>query len=238
MLILARLADLLALSGLFLGLWQWKMLDRSRRLLVGFMGISALTGIGQTLLIHMDLHTAWFGNLWDLSILVLLIPACMLVMRSYFRNPFKPLQIIAVGAWLVVNIAMGGIPQFNDLVSMSFYGLLALVGAALFSQFIDDPMRPFSKPEFILALVALAAGSVDAITSLALSHYEALNAGLLVGMMITRNAVWCCAYALLAYSLTLTRRVSRAANTKPQDPGTEGDLGGTIRERELRVLHT
>lgn len=206
MVFLARLADFLALLGFGVGLWKWRGLDRSRRLLVAFLGASALCGLGQTVLHDMAFTTAWFGNLWDLSILVLLVPACMMVMRSKLRNPFKPLQILAVGLWLFVNIAMGEIPQFDDLVSMAFYGLLALVGAALFSQFIDDPLKPFRKPEFILALVALAAGSMDAITSLALSHYEALHHGLLVGLMMTRNAVWCGAYALLAYSLRLDRR--------------------------------
>lgn len=238
MLILDGTANVLAFIGFLIGLGRWRHLETSRRLLVAFLGASALCGLGQTVLHDMAFTTAWFGNLWDLSILVLLVPACMMVMRSKLRNPFKPLQILAVGLWLFVNIAMGEIPQFDDLVSMAFYGLLALVGAALFSQFIDDPLKPFRKPEFILALVALAAGSMDAITSLALSHYEALHHGLLVGLMMTRNAVWCGAYALLAYSLLLKRRDHRASSTQPQDPRGQGDLGGTIGKRELRVLHT
>lgn len=206
MFLLGRIADVVALFGAFLGLWRWRSLDASRRLLVAFLGASAFCGLGQAILHSLGFGTAWFGNLWDLSILVLLIPACMMVMRSKLREPFKPLQLLAVGLWIVVNIALGGIPHFDDLLSMAFYGLLALVGAALFSQFIDDPLKPFRKPEFILGLVALAAGSVDAITSLAMSHYEALHPALVVGIMTARNAVWCGAYALLAYSLTLKRR--------------------------------
>lgn len=206
MIFLARLADFLALLGFGVGLWKWRGLDRSRRFLVGFMGVSVACGILQAAFRSIGLTTAWVGNVWDLAVLLLLVPACLMVMRSKLRNPFKSLQILAVGLWLFVNIAMGEIPQFDDLVSMAFYGLLALVGAALFSQFIDDPLKPFRKPGFILALVALAAGSMDAITSLALSHYEALHHGLFVGLMMTRNAVWCGAYALLAYSLRLDRR--------------------------------
>lgn len=206
MLILDGVANVLAFLGFMVGLWRWKHLESSRRLIVGFLAASSLCGFGQTVLKDFALTTAWSGNLWDLSILVLLLPACMMVMRSKLREPFKPLQLLAVGLWAVVNIAMGGIPHFDDLVSMAFYGLLALVGAALFSQFIDDPLKPFRKPEFILGLVALAAGSVDAITSLAMSHYEALHPVLVVGIMTARNAVWCGAYALLAYSLLLKRR--------------------------------
>lgn len=237
MFLLGRIADVLAFAGALLGLWRWRSLDASRRLLVAFLGVSAFCGLGQAILHSLGFGTAWFGNLWDLSILVLLVPACMMVMRKGLRNPFKPIQLLAVGAWVIVNIAMGGIPHFDDLVSMAFYGLLALIGAALFSQFIDDPLKPFRKPEFILALVALAAGSMDAITSLALSHYEALHHGLLVGLMMTRNAVWCGAYALLAYSLTLKGR-SYGVVPKPEDRRTKGDAGGAVRERELRVLHT
>lgn len=206
MIILARLADLLALVGFGLGLWRWRGLDRSRRFLVGFLGVSAACGILQAAFRSIGLTTAWVGNVWDLAVLLLLVPACLMVMRSGPREPFRHIQILAVAGWVWINIVQGGIPNYNDIASMGFYALLGLIGAVLFSQFIEDPLKPMSKPAFILALVALAAGSMDAIASLALSHYEALHHGLLVGLMMTRNAVWCGAYALLAYSLRLDRR--------------------------------
>lgn len=206
MIILARLADLLALVGFGLGLWRWRALDRSRRFLVGFLGVSAACGILQAAFRSIGLTTAWVGNVWDLAVLLLLVPACLMVMRSGPRELFRPIQIIAVAGWVWINIVLGGIPNYNDIASMGFYALLGLIGAVLFSQFIEDPLRPMSKPAFILALVALSVGCVDAVNSLALSHYWTLHHGVLVGLMVIRNAVWCGAYALLAYSLLLDRR--------------------------------
>ena len=203
MIILARIADFLALLGFGVGMWKWRKLDRSRRFLVGFMAVSAFCGIGQAALRGTGFTTAWIGNVWDLSVLALLVPSCLMVMRSNLREPFKPIQILAVGAWVWVNIVLGGMPKYDDLASMAFYAFLGLVGAVLFSQFIEDPLKPWRKPEFVLASVALTAGCVDAVNSLALSHYWTLHHSVLVGLMMLRNAVWCGAYALLTYSLIL-----------------------------------
>lgn len=206
MFILDRISDALALIGFMIGAWRWGYLDRSRKLIVAFLGVSAFCGIGQALLRFTDYTTAWMGNLWDLSVLMLLVPACMVVMRSRFRNPLKPILVLLLGAWTVWNLGMGGMASFNDLLSMAFYGLLAFCGAVMFTQFIEDPLKPFHKPEFILSLVALAAGSMDALNSMALAGFKGFSLEFLTGMMTTRNAVWCGAYALLAYSLMLKGR--------------------------------
>lgn len=206
MFILDRIGNVLALLGCIVGLWRWRELQTSRHLLTAFLGVSALCGFGQAVLSVEGFSTAWFGNLWDLSILLLLIPACMMVMRRGYRNPLKPLHLLAVGAWVFYYLAIGGIPNFDDYLSMTFYAFLALVGAALLSQYLDDSIELRKKPGFILGITALGVGMLDALTSFAMAHYDAIGIGFLTGLMTLRNAVWCGAYLLFAYSLLLKGR--------------------------------
>lgn len=200
---LAHLADFLALFGFALGVWRWKRLETCAKWLTLFFGASCACGYGQSLLFSMGYQTAWAGNLWDLSLLCLFIPACFFRMRRALVQYIRPLLTVAIGLWIAFNVAAGDVAQFDNYLSMSFYGLLGLVGATMLSQFLDDSLKLLSKPGFIMGLVALSVGLVDALLSLALSHYSSLSQPFLVGLMVFRNAVWCLAYAVLTYSLFL-----------------------------------
>lgn len=200
---LAHLADLLALIGFALGVWRWGKLERCAKWLTAFFGASAACGFGQSILFTEGHQTAWAGNLWDLSLLCLFIPACMFRMRHNLVQYIRPLLAVAIGMWLLFNVAVGDLPEFDNYLSLIFYGLLSLVGATMLSQFLDDSLELLHKPGFIMGLVALSAGLVDALLSLALSHYGSLSKGFLIGLMIFRNTIWCIAYAALSYSLFL-----------------------------------
>src|SRR6185312_265022 len=165
MLILARLADALALLGCLTGLWRWRSLGPSRRLLVAFLGASAVCGLGQFVLHELGLGTAWFGNLWDLSVLTLLLPACMKMMRQPLKQLLRPLHGLAIVGWLFFNITLSGLAMPEDYLSMAFQGLLAVAGALLLSQFLDDAIDLRHKPAFIIALVALCMGLMGALIS-------------------------------------------------------------------------
>lgn len=251
MFLLDHVGAFIALFGCMLGWVQRPYLEPSRRWLTIFLGISGACGVGQWILQLSGKNTAWFGNVWDLSVVAVLIPSCMMVMRERFRVPLMSLQILSVAVWGVYNLAEGGMPQFDHTLASGLYGFLAFTGAVLFYQFMDDPLDYFRKPEFILASVAFVAGGLSSLTAFATIRYDQLAPTQLDylrlhptiyetfcrGLMTARNAVWCGAYALLAYSLLLKGR-NRAANAQPQNPGSEGDAGGTVRGRDLRVLHT
>lgn len=211
MIFLSRLADVMALAGFAMGLWLWHGLDKSRRLLVAFMGLSALCGLGQAVLYGLGMGTAWFGNLWDLTVLLFLIPACMRVMRITVRTLFWPVNAFAVVVWVFVDIALEDIPKFTNAFSMTIYMLLAIAGICVLYQFVEDSISLHRKPAFILGLMAFTAGATDAVTSLAFSHYHALGNVFLYHLMTARNAVWVCAYCALSYSMVLKQRGNRAA---------------------------
>lgn len=213
MLILDHVPDLAALLGFMAGAWLWHSLASVQRSIVAFLGVSAFCGAGQFLLHVTGYSTAWFGNVWDLSVLVALIGACLNVMRSKSRYTISALRCGGVTAWVTVNLLMGGLMVFNDDLSLAIYGILALSGALLLSQFMDDSVRLMRKPEFILGLVCLGAGLMDAINSISLSHYHSLGHSFVVNMMMARNAVWLLAYGMLTYSLTLEARKSRKGAT-------------------------
>lgn len=237
MILLARVGDCFALLGFLVGLALWNKLGKPKRMLAAFMGISAATGLGQAYLRSMGMGSAWFGNLWDLSILIVLIPSLMVVMREQLRRLLRPLLIAAVVCWVIINFVFQEMGNFSDAASAGFYLLLAATGLLLLSQSMDEPLGLRQKPGFIRGVVCLSIGLVDALTTVTLSHPGALSHSNLVAIMSIRNAGWCGAYALLAYSLTLKRR-THGIVPKPEDRRTKGDAGGAIRERDLRVLHT
>lgn len=236
MIMLARLADVLALVGCLVGLWRWKSLDAPRRLLVAFLGASAFCGLGQVMLRSMGFGTAWFGNLWDLAALTLFLPVCMKMMRCYFKRLLRPIQGLAIMGWVFFNITLGGIAMPEDYLSMGFQGLLAVAGALLLSQSLDDSAELRHKPAFIVSLVALCMGLFGALVSFAMPHWMELGKEFLIVLMTIYNAGWCGAYLLLAYSLTI-RGVDRATDFEQEDRRVQSNSRGTLREWDLPVFH-
>lgn len=203
MIALAHLADILSLLGFGVGLWRWSYFGRSSKWLTVFLGVSAACGFGQSLLFHLGYHTAWAGNVWDLALLTLFIPACMFRMQTEVRQYIRPLLTIAIGMWVLYNVAVGELPIFDNYLSLTFYGLLSIVGAMMLYRFLDDSIHLLYKPGFLIGLVALSVGLSDSLLSLALSHYASLSQDFLVDLMVFRNTVWCGAYVVLGYSLFL-----------------------------------
>jgi hypothetical protein len=230
---LARVGDLLALLGFCLGAGLWGSIDRPRRLMTLFLGASAACGLGQAALKEAGLGTGAFGNLWDLSLLLLLLPALQSGMRHHLRTTIEPLRWVAVAVWCTLCLALGRLPEFNDAASIGYYGLVAACGAFLVFQCVDGTGPLLRERCFVWGSTILTMGCLDALTTLAISRPGVLPDMTLIRLMVARNAAWCGAYGFLAYSLILrgrSRESERALHGRGDDVQRDGP---TTRTRQL-----
>lgn len=236
---LAYLADLLAAFGLLAGMARFGKLGTPRKLVTAFLGVSGACGLGQTFFRALGYSPACFGNIWELAVLGLLLPALMMMMRAHLRQVFKPLQGMAVLVWLVVFLGAGDLPKPIGLASLGFYALLAAASFTVISQFVEDGHNAWKKPGFVIAFGCMVAAFSDVIMlvvklrvmqDMATAHmswdaFAIVNtheASVLVWVTTARNFLWCVAYGLIGYSMTLEGRCNRVC--MKDDPASGSHL--------------
>lgn len=200
LLILSRLGACLALAGSAPGVYRWGRLNTAQRLTTAFLWVSGISGLLGWILRAYHMANPIIGNLWDLAIAGLLFPALICCVDDPYREPFKPVQLMAVIVWLVWFGYWWNIDHFTTWYHFSLCLAILTACGAIFHRFAWEPSGVWKSPAFILA-VACTIGFLSDVIPFSASHdWLALNQAPQRALWAFRNGSWCVAYLLMALS--------------------------------------
>lgn len=195
------LAAATASVGATFGAAYWPKLRESQRWTFAFLTISALSALVADVARLMGHTNAWIGNLWQLSVVGLLLPGVIHAMPHPERLIYKSIQRGLVLAWVIYFLLLRHLFEFTTLFHAS--ACLAVVFTSLTMLyelcFTEASLR--RSPSFLLGVGAALACAFDVIPHSGFVQWSMQGNSLFITTWIIRNIAWAAGYAVMAYSI-------------------------------------
>lgn len=208
---LARLGDFLALLGAALAFAMRRRDDLAGHLLGLFLGMAALLGFLQWAGKVYGFGTAAIGSLWDLTLLVFLIPASISVMRRPLALIIRTVFLVLLGLWFALQLFEDPF-NLSSTMSLAIETLVGITGFFQLYQFLEDGLNLREKRGFFQAIAIILASLFDLVLDVSISSQP--HEPLLL-LRVARNSAWCISYILLCYAIYLGPRHARWAKPFP-----------------------
>lgn len=221
-----------AIVGLMAGLFMWNRHGRGRRLLTAFMLVSVLCAVLQTRAAERwdPRGVVLFGDLWELSIVALLVPSLLRIMRRPARTVMVPLTVLALIVWAYFFLGLGYLTEatFHHFLSVWIHALLTVTAYVVVGQCFDDSSDLMRNACFVRSMACLTAGSFDAANNYVRGLYLHIDPTLCAQFKTARDLAWLLAYALLSYSILVQRRSPRSKRFPYHDPDEAPKRGASL----------
>ena len=202
----SALAASVAGLGAILGARYWRLLCSSRRWAVSFLVVSALSAVVADSLRVSGHANAWVGNLWQLSVVGLLLPGVVQAVPGQDRVIYRSIQRGLVLTWVIYFILLRHLFEFTTLFHAS--ACIAVVFASLsmlYSLCFTEPSLPRS-PAFLLGVGAALACAFDVIPHSGFIEWSLKGESLFIATWVVRNVAWAAGYLVMTYSVYVEGR--------------------------------
>lgn len=194
---LGELGVLLCFIGFALGLpgllaWKFKKSSLGHHeALTLFLGFSGALGLVQALCQHFGKNNLWCQSLWDLAIIVFIIPAFARA-DHWFA---KIVTIIFSAVWYFHFKPGGNFYKFDGF----FHPALCIVVALLIDSAIIRNCGRCDIVELLPVAGSMFIGMIIDVYPYSMSTEELLKHGM--SLFVVRNFIWCVIYLIMAHDL-------------------------------------
>lgn len=198
---LGELGALICMIGFLVGLrafrtWKFKRpFLSSEQALALFLGASGALEVIQAYLQHKHQQNLWCGALWDLAIILFLVPA-ITTPENWFAKLFS---LTMTFAWMGYFLTGGKLEAFDTLFHPVLCMLMMLLADAVIVKHEWGVRTKNSLLSVILAVSILLGMALD-VFPYSLSA-ETLSSESGVWIQGVRNGLWCVVYALMGFTL-------------------------------------
>jgi hypothetical protein len=197
------LAAAVAGCGSVMGYLGWLKLTRSQQWTAGFLLASVVAAaVGDTAR-SLGFTNAWVGNLWQLTLPGLLMPALISTMPLRQRAIYRGVQRIAVLLWFVWFFVLGHLFEFTTFFHAGSCIAVVLLSLTTMPDLCYTAKRLWRSPAFLLSVGAALACACDVLPHSVALTWVVKNNSTFMLMWIARNCMWAVGYAFMAYSLYL-----------------------------------
>jgi hypothetical protein len=187
--------------GAVLGSFFWRRLSTSQRWAATFLGSASACSIAGDIVRRLGFSNAWVGNLWQLAIPGLLMPALISAMGAHQHSIYRAVQRVAVLSWIIYFLVLGHLGEFTTFFHASTCVATVLLSLTLLFEECFKPQDLRKSPAFMLGVGAGLACAFDVVPHSSFIFWALHGKPEFVVMWVIRNIAWAAGYAVIAYSL-------------------------------------